>query len=562
MAQSFIDDFTTSDTFGAHPDRLDTNFSALRSSFSGTSFPSAPTPVNGQLCWRTDRGLDVAGGGKTGRLYRYTGNTAVGENGWVVEEETSPLAAEISNARGTKLTLDQRLDVALNEDGTLKAGGSQYSSQWITPALTFTYLSTTTFKTNGNTTDIYLQYRRLKVNLNASNFFTEVVSSVYDGGQDETTITILDATLDNTLVSVEHAIISPISGNGAVSAKMIKAANRELDLSVIHNITVDADYTLTAAQNLYGRIEITDTNPFLTTGRNITFDNTEHSFIFVNSSAQTLTAKTAAGTGIAVLAGEAKELRNNGTDIVLKEMDNSLLNNTNEAQGKLGDLDLGQNISVASWSYSGTTITINTSSVHNLSVGDSFYVSGLGATTNAPNGKWMVATVVDADTITFTATSIPTGTPTVSSAILVSGITSISATEWLNDGVDIGGGETLYPDGTIYGTNALGKYTKYPNGDVTIIINDTIPYFTATALQKTLTLPLTLIDTTYSANATIASGATTTTPAETEFGEIVLRKDVATTSSLPCYIYRQANQTSWGVLDTLDVSVTIHGRWK
>jgi hypothetical protein len=33
-------------------------------------------------------------------------------------------------------------------------------------------------------------------------------------------------------------------------------------------------------------------------------------------------------------------------------------------------------------------------------------------------------------------------------------------------GVDIGGGETLYPDGTIYGVNANGSYTKYPNGDL------------------------------------------------------------------------------------------------
>jgi len=94
---------------------------------------------------------------------------------------------------------------------------------------------------------------------------------------------------------------------------------------------------------------------------------------------------------------------------------------TSEAQTKIGDLTIGETISVSSWSYSGTTITINTSAIHNLIVGQYFRVSGLVATTNAPNGRWQVASVVDTDTITFTADDTPTGTPTVSSAELKHG---------------------------------------------------------------------------------------------------------------------------------------------
>lgn len=57
------------------------------------------------------------------------------------------------------------------------------------------------------------------------------------------------------------------------------------------------------------------------------------------------------------------------------------------------------------------------------------------------------------------------------------------------DGIDIGGGETLYPDGTIVGTNANGTYTKYPNGD--FIAEHKI---LITGGSLTVTLPLTAID--------------------------------------------------------------------
>lgn len=85
---------------------------------------------------------------------------------------------------------------------------------------------------------------------------------------------------------------------------------------VTHNVTSDADYTLTEAQNFYKRIVITDTNPFLTTGRNIVVNNIEREFVFVNSTLQTLTVKTSLGTGIVVLSGATASLRCDGTNVV------------------------------------------------------------------------------------------------------------------------------------------------------------------------------------------------------------------------------------------------------
>ena len=67
--------------------RHNTNYATLRSQFSGTSFPSSP--LTGQPCLITDRGLDDGLGGKLGILYRFSGNVALGEDGWLNPDEVS-----------------------------------------------------------------------------------------------------------------------------------------------------------------------------------------------------------------------------------------------------------------------------------------------------------------------------------------------------------------------------------------------------------------------------------------------------------------------------------------
>lgn len=87
-------------------------------------------------------------------------------------------------------------------------------------------------------------------------------------------------------------------------------------ITTTHNITVDANYTLTVNQNTFGRIIITDTNPFLTVARDIIVDNLQKSFIAQNDTLQTLTFKTSGGTGIEVLAGASITLYNDGTNVI------------------------------------------------------------------------------------------------------------------------------------------------------------------------------------------------------------------------------------------------------
>lgn len=60
--------------------------------------------------------------------------------------------------------------------------------------------------------------------------------------------------------------------------------------------------------------------------------------------------------------------------------------------------------------YSDTKITVVTSVPHGLSIGNEIALTGTTADTNAPNGAWVVATVLSPTSIEFYADAAPTGT--------------------------------------------------------------------------------------------------------------------------------------------------------
>jgi hypothetical protein len=70
-----------------------------------------------------------------------------------------------------------------------------------------------------------------------------------------------------------------------------------------------------------------------------------------------------------------------------------------------------RNFNATSWSYSGTTITVN-STAHGLYYGDKVVISGAVMTsgTNAPNGEWVITQATDANSFQFTVGQAPTGT--------------------------------------------------------------------------------------------------------------------------------------------------------
>ena len=86
--------------------------------------------------------------------------------------------------------------------------------------------------------------------------------------------------------------------------------------TVTHNFTSDGDYTLTSAQEGYGRLVLTDTTPVLTTSRNVIVSTTARGRWYKNSTAQTLTIKTSAGAGIALATTASAYLICDGTNVV------------------------------------------------------------------------------------------------------------------------------------------------------------------------------------------------------------------------------------------------------
>lgn len=238
MPQTFETLVSGTTTFGQLYGRINNLVEALRSAFSGTSFPTNPSPVAGQYCLRTDRLINGHP-----RIFIFTGNPALGENGWVEDAVASSIGQEVILARGTKPNLDQRLDVAMNEDGTLRAPASLNPSQWANlSGQTFAFVDATRFTVTGNQTDIYSATRRLKINHTTSIVYSEVVSSHFNSAQNRTTVTVLDAVISSTLVSVEHSLFSPRANNGAMSKEMLGIGIEHVQATaantwrVIHNL--------------------------------------------------------------------------------------------------------------------------------------------------------------------------------------------------------------------------------------------------------------------------------------------------------------------------------------
>ena len=121
-------------------------------------------------------------------------------------------------------------------------------------------------------------------------------------------------------------------------------------------------------------------------------------------------------------------------------------------------------VTINSWSYSGTTITLNVTS-HTYLATEYIETSGLTSTTNAPNGIYLV-TSVTTGTIVFTAYTTPTGTAGVATA-RVKGITT------LNGKIPIYVGNIIETSGVAfgYGVGSGGTVTQLTSKSTTVTLN-------------------------------------------------------------------------------------------
>lgn len=66
----------------------------------------------------------------------------------------------------------------------------------------------------------------------------------------------------------------------------------------------------------------------------------------------------------------------------------------------------------AAFTNVGVTVTATTTNAHGLSTGNGIFVIGTTATTNAPNGAWVITSTPTSNTFTFVVVNAPTGTIT------------------------------------------------------------------------------------------------------------------------------------------------------
>lgn len=85
---------------------------------------------------------------------------------------------------------------------------SDENNEWSNNIKVATYLSGSTFKVDGDITATYKVGRRLRATIGSGFVYSYISSSVYDGFEDETFLSIEDSLLDNTLTIVDHGIIN------------------------------------------------------------------------------------------------------------------------------------------------------------------------------------------------------------------------------------------------------------------------------------------------------------------------------------------------------------------
>ena len=109
---------------------------------------------------------------------------------------------EVVNSRGTAASLDARLDVSINEDGTL-SGSSPAGAWWTAGTSPWAYVGQATqFKENGDKRSVYTIGRGLKLNgVTGGTQYSYVTAVSYAGAT--TTVTLKDGIVSSSMTTPE-----------------------------------------------------------------------------------------------------------------------------------------------------------------------------------------------------------------------------------------------------------------------------------------------------------------------------------------------------------------------
>ena len=211
------------------------NENLLRSQFAASSFPL--NPVEGQKCFRSDLNAE----------YTYNGTI------WQDSNANSTAYKDVTLARGDLASLNARLAVSLNPDGTLKNPASANVSEWVSnDSIIPTYISGNSFTVTGDQTSILTVNRAIKATLASTVAYSYISAVAYD--ETKTAVTLSDSVLDSGLQKIEYGIIDKgLPGDVALKNSSGK---------VIGDITGDA-------QSVQGFTADELASPYIVTGKQI-----------------------------------------------------------------------------------------------------------------------------------------------------------------------------------------------------------------------------------------------------------------------------------------------------
>lgn len=202
---------------------------------------------------------------------------------------------------------------------------------------------------------------------------TQIATTAFVKNQNYATNAYVAAPPDNWVGGASPATISS-------ALDTLAADNRG---SVTFNYVTDADATLSTAQNNHAQLIIT--GAVLTAPRNLIVETRVHRFWVRNSTAQTITVKTAAGAGVAILAGNSKNIACDGANVVLSTMLASEIVNV-PANGNTGttvQAAIDQTINTSSTAQTKAGLLTFTGGVSSQRVVASNQSFGAGALSNA-----------------------------------------------------------------------------------------------------------------------------------------------------------------------------------
>lgn len=126
--------------------------------------------------------------------------------------------------------------------------------------------------------------------------------------------------------------VTHLESNQSQPDVTVNAALDRFDAGVVgvlaHAVATDGDYTLATGTSppewVYAVVQVTDTGGTLTAPRNLVAPANIKPYWLINQTAQALTLKTSAGSGIAVAAARAAQLLCDGTDVLRLSADSAV----------------------------------------------------------------------------------------------------------------------------------------------------------------------------------------------------------------------------------------------